>query len=173
MKHPFLVLLILLILTLSACASPKKEIDISGNVKSLGNTVSVNGTTTLESDSEIMVQLRELESDIVIQKQIAKVDSEGNYSLNLSRDKREEDQKLVVLFQPDEQSEKIQKIYGEQGENISENSSGIFQYMKSGKEYAGIQMFDFIYKVVKGSTGQRTFLTEDFNNPNESSDGEE
>ncbi|KSU56813.1 hypothetical protein AS034_22000 [[Bacillus] enclensis] len=170
MKRPYLASLILLVLILNACASPQKEIDISGNVKSVGNTVSVNGTTTLESDSEIKVQIRELGADTVIQEQTAKVDSEGNYSLNLSRDKREENQKLVVLFQPDEQSEKIKEIYGEHGENIDETSAGIFQYSKGGKEYAGIQMFDFIYKVVKGSTGQRTFLTENFNNPNEQSD---
>ncbi|XXM72703.1 hypothetical protein ACQ0QQ_02060 [Lysinibacillus sphaericus] len=173
MKHPFLISFILLLLILNACASPQKEIDISGNVKSVGNTVSVNGTTTLESDSEIKVQIRELGSDTVIKEQTAKVDSEGNYSLNVSRDKREEDQKLVVLFQPDEQSEKIQKIYGEYGENISENSSGLFRYSKGGKEYEGIRMFDFIYKVVKGSTGQRTFLTENFNNPDEQSGGEQ
>jgi hypothetical protein len=173
MKYLYLFLFVLIFLFISGCGESKKKIEILGNVKSIGNTISVNGTTTVESGSEIKVELRELETDTVLQENMAKVDQEGNYNLNFSRDNRDEDQKLVVLFQPEEQPENIQKIYGEHGENISENSSGLFQYSKDGKEHTGIQMFDFIYKVVKGSTGQRTFLTENFENPNETIDREE
>jgi type 1 fimbria pilin len=170
--YVFLVILFLLI-SVIGCAAPKKEVEISGNVKSVGNNISVNGTTKLEGGSKIKVDLRELETDSVLQENTVKVDEEGNYGLNFSRDNKEEDQKLVVSFHPEDQTEDIKKIYGAKGENISENSTGLFQYSKEGNEYTGIQMFDFIYKVVKGSAGQRTFLLDHFEDPNVTVGGEE
>ncbi|MGM0854747.1 MAG: hypothetical protein ACQEWI_19410 [Bacillota bacterium] len=173
MKNLFVFIGIVLLLVVSGCSEQKQKIEILGNVKSIGSNIAVNGTSTLEGSSEIKIELKDLEAETVLQENTVIVDADGNYSLNFSRENREEDQKLVFSFNPEEQSEDIQKIYGANGENISENSPGLFQYSINGNEYSSIQMFDFIYKVVKGSAGQRTFLTEYFDNPNETKDGEE
>jgi type 1 fimbria pilin len=174
MKNSFVfTIVIVLLLVVSGCAAPKQEIEILGNVKTVGNNISVNGTSTLEGGSEIKVELEKLGTNTILNENAVKVDEDGNYSLNFSRENREEDQKLVVSFHPEEQPEEIQKIYGANGENISENSPGLFQYSIDGDEYTGVQMFDFIFRVVKGETGQRTFLNEYFDNPNETINGEE
>ena len=164
-----LVLLGLLALILSGCAASKKDGEIAGDVKTVGNTVSVNGTSTLEEGSEIKVELRDIETDSVLEETIVKVNGDHTYGANFSRDKRDEDQKLVVTFNPEEQPADIQKIYGRKGENIRDGSPGL---VKDG-EFNRIQMFDFIYKVVKGSVGQRTILLDSFHIPSDINSGGE
>ncbi|MFI8685721.1 hypothetical protein [Rossellomorea sp. NPDC077527] len=168
-NHKLLIMIVLLVLLFSGCAASKKEVKIAGNVKTVGNKVSVNGTSTLEKNSEIKVELKDIESDAVLEEAIVKVNADRTYSANFSRENRDEEQKLVVTFKPEEQPADIQKIYGPKGENIGDGSPGL---VKEG-EFARIQMFDFIYKVEKGSVGQRTFLLDTFNNLSENSSGGE
>jgi type 1 fimbria pilin len=168
-----LLMLVLLVLTLSGCVASKKEVKIAGNVKTVGNTVSVNGTSSLEKDSEIKIELKDIETDAVLEETKVKGNGDRTYSANFSRDNRKEYQKLVVTFNPEEQSDKIQEIYGHNGEHIWDGSPGLVKDRKDGGEFTRIQMFDFIYKVEKGSAGQRTFLLDYFDNPGETSDGGE
>jgi type 1 fimbria pilin len=172
MKNSILFLIIVFLSTsVSGCASPKKEIEISGNVKTTGNSISVNGTSTLEVGSEIKIELKEIESGTMLEENTVKVNENGNYSLNFSRENREEEHKLSVTFYPNEQTKDIQKVYGIIGENISESSPGLFNYNKDGEEYTGVRMFDFIYKVGDGAAGQRTFLLGNFDDPNQTKEG--
>jgi type 1 fimbria pilin len=162
-----LLVSIFILISVSGCDAPKKEVELSGNVKTTGNNISVNGTSTLEKGAKIKIELKQLGTDAVLEENTVAVDEHGNYSLNFSRENRDEDQKLTVSFTLEEQSEEIQKTYGVHGENISESSIGIFNYRINGEKYNGIRMFDFVYKVVKGSTGQRSFLLDQFHDPNE------
>jgi type 1 fimbria pilin len=163
MKNSILFLIIVFLsISVSGCASPKKEIEISGNVKTTGNSISVNGTSTLEVGSELKIELKKIDSNTILEENTVKVDENGNYRLNFSRENREEEHKLSVTFYPYEQTEDIQKVYGTNGENISESSPGLVNYNKDGEEYTGVRMFDFIYKVGDGSAGQRTILIDNF-----------
>jgi type 1 fimbria pilin len=167
----FLVTISLLFLV-SGCANPQKEINITGNVKTVGSNISVNGTSTLEVGSEIKIELIKINSETVVEENTVKVDENGNYGLNFSREDREEDQKLAVSFYPNEQPEDIKEVYGTYGENISDSSDGLFTFNKDGEEHTGVRMFDLIYKVGNGAAGQRTFLLNHFDNPNDIEKGE-
>ncbi|MCA1055869.1 hypothetical protein LCM10_12800 [Rossellomorea aquimaris] len=161
-----ILIILLMMIVMGGCEEAKKVIEISGNVKSIGNHISVNGTTNLKKGSKLKVELRDIEINHVIEKHNVNVKEDGVFNVNFSRDDRGEDHKLVVNFYPHEQTEQIQKIYGAAGGLISEHSQGYVQYSKEGNDVSGIQMFDFIYKVEKGSVGQRTFLLDHFENPN-------
>ncbi|MBN8191782.1 hypothetical protein JI667_06410 [Bacillus sp. NTK074B] len=164
-KYNLLIMFGLLALVLSGCAASKKEVKIAGYVKTVGNTVSVNGTSILEADSKIKIELKDIETDAVLEEAVAKVNKDHTYSASFKRDEKAEEHKLVVTFNPDDQPDAIQNIYGRHGENIREGSPGLVRIRKDGDEYACIQMFDFIYKVEKGSPRQNTFLLDYFNHP--------
>jgi type 1 fimbria pilin len=172
-NHKILIILGLLVLLCNGCVASKKEVKMAGNVKTIGNKVSVNGTSSLEAGSHIRVELKDIESDRVLEDDIVEVAKDKTYSANFSRDEKGENQKLVVSFNPEEQPDDIKKIYGSNGENIRAESPGLVKDRKDGNEYTRIQLFDFIYAVEKGSAGQRTILLDYFDNPEEaSSEGE-
>ncbi|MCR8848523.1 hypothetical protein NQ095_08925 [Rossellomorea sp. SC111] len=127
----------------------------------------------LEQGSHIRIELKEIESDMVLEEAIVEVANDKTYSANFSRDEKGDNQKLVVSFNPEEQSDDIKKIYGSNGENIRKESPGLVKNRKGGNEYTRIQLFDFIYAVEKGSAGQRTILLDYFHNPEETSSGGE
>lgn len=160
MRKLIIICCICFIAILNGCSStPEKEIEINGNVKTIGKNVIVYGTSSLEKDALITVQLKEIESQKLIEEIEVKVDDDGNFDAKLTRENIEMEHELNVLYEPNNQSDHIKETYGENGEFIADSSSGYFTFKKGSEEYKGIKMVDRILIIGEGTVGQRTMLT--------------
>ncbi|RIW30413.1 hypothetical protein D3H55_16905 [Bacillus salacetis] len=153
MKKILLFFCVVMIGLSAGCSTPKKEVQLEGRIKTVGNHVIVNGTSSLEENAVITVQLKDIDSQQVEKETEVKTDKDGNYQVQFVRDRLETQYELSVAFNPSEQDEDIKKIYGGEGENIAASSIGFDE------EYQGIKLYDRILPIGEGSVGQKTNLS--------------
>ncbi|MGD6802681.1 hypothetical protein ACQCVK_16810 [Rossellomorea vietnamensis] len=160
MRKLIMICCISFIAILNGCSStPEKEIELDGSVKTVGKNIIVYGTSSLEKDALITVQLKEIDSRKVMEETQVKVDDDGNFEAKLTRENTEMDHELNVLYEPNKQPDQLKEIYGENGEFIADTSGGYSTLKKGNEEYNVIKMLDRILEIGNGTAGQRTMLT--------------
>lgn len=90
---------------------------------------------------------------VVFEKDIV-VEEGGDFNLTYLRREAKNIGKLTLTFRPERQPDKLKKVYGEFGENISNNKNSItnVQYTIDGKEYRGYQVYAVIGYMWTGSS---------------------
>jgi hypothetical protein len=152
MKNLLVICWALFIGLIAGCSTPEKEVELEGSIKTVGKNIIIYGTSSLEKDSVITAQLKDIESQQIEKETEVKTDKDGNFEVKFARDHLETHYELSVAFNPSQQNDDSKKIYGDKGENLAESSKGFDE------EYQGIKMYDRILSIGDGSVGQRTTL---------------
>ena len=168
MRKTKIIFIALIGLCLMACSRGPaiQTVNLNGSVKTLPDKgVYVYGKSSLPENAIVTGQLVELDGEEVYVEKKAKTDKDGNFTLEMKRPELEQEYKLQVIFNPEEQEDKIKETFGDKGQYIKEDSEGFVKNIGD-TDISGIIKYDQIYKVITKGTvkklGQHSSLDSKF-----------
>jgi hypothetical protein len=133
----------------------------------LPNKAVIRGRSNLPEGTVFSVKVYPTDKlDTVIEEKKAVTDEDGNYSVLINREIRDQDYFLTLELLPDQQNETVKEVLGENGVNLKYSKwiDGQVDYYHGNQQYTGIRLYGKIHANDEWTSGQDTWLDDNFEN---------